>query len=426
MRLRLTLLLIAFLTPAGALPAQTITSPPAAPAPAIPWPSDPPPSSARLWANAEYLLWWTRSAPLPVPLVTTSNTADFGVLGAPSTRLLIGNENLNFGARNGARLTLGGWLDDAQTFGLEGSFFFLASSSVTRSAAVNGLSPQFISIPFIDRTPGGNFGVPSSFNQENAFVFGAPFGTVTPSTAFAGIAVLSVKDQLWSTEANGLFNVARTDALRLDGLAGFRYVYFRERLGLDTSSPTVVPQTPGEFFVTNDNFDGHNDFYGAQVGARLTWGTERLTVAATGKVALGVMHEQLVVNGFYSTNDVFTNGILTTGPRRTFPGGYFALPSNSGHFQRDRFGVVPEVGLNVSYRITRRLSLSAGYTFLYLNSVVRPGEQIDRNINGGQSALYSSPNPPPGLQGGVARPAPLFRDSDFWAQGISFGLQLRF
>ena len=46
-----------------------------------------------------------------------------------------------------------------------------------------------------------------------------------------------------------------------------------------------------------------------------------------------------------------------------------ALPSNIGHYSRDQFSVVPEVGLNVGYQLTRHVSLSAGYTCIYWSNV---------------------------------------------------------
>jgi hypothetical protein len=424
MRHRCVLLLAALLGPVAAAPAQTVTVPPmAVPAEPIDWSGGQCRPAYRLWGGADYLLWWVKGAPVRAPLVTTSNTADFGTLGAPSTQLLIGGETLNFGSRSGGRFTLGAWVDDEQRFGVEGTYFFLSNSSVSRAAAVDGFAQRVIAVPFIDATPGGNFGDPTSVGKENAFVFGAPIGVVT-NTGFAGIATLSVRNQLQGAEANGLFNLGQGDALRVDAIGGFRYVYFREQLAFDTSSPTVVPQIPGESFVTSDRFDGRTDFYGGQLGARVTWDLGRLSVAATGKVALGVMHQRLDSNGSFATNDF--NTPFGVGPVRTFPGGYFALPTNSGSLSRDRFGVVPEVGVNLNYRVTQRLGLTVGYTFLYLNSVIRPGDQMDRTINGGQTALYASTPTPPGLQGGPARPEPLFRTTDFWAQGINFGIEFRF
>jgi hypothetical protein len=424
MRLRWILLLAVLLGPIAVAPAQTVLSPiPAEPAAPIDWSAGSASAAPQVWGSAEYLLWWTKSAPLPVPMVTTSNTLDFGVIGAPSTRLLIGNEKLDLPTRNGGRFTLGAWLDCEQQFGVEGNYFFLGSASAHRYASVDGFSPRVISVPFIDLTPGGTFGSPSSVNQENAFVFGAPINVVT-GTGFAGIATLSITDQLSGAELNGLMNVVKNDCVRVDLLGGFRYVYFSEKMLFNTSSPTVVPTSPSEFFVTSDSFDGRTDFYCGQIGARVAWSTGNLTLSTTGKVALGVAHEHLGINGSFSTNDF--NVPFGTGPGKTFPGGYFALPSNIGSYSRDRFAVVPEAGVNLSYQLTRQLSFSVGYTFLYLNSVVRPGEQIDRGINGAQSALYVSPAPPRGLDGGPDRPQPLFHSTDYWAQGITFGLEFRY
>jgi hypothetical protein len=88
------------------------------------------------------------------------------------------------------------------------------------------------------------------------------------------------------------------------------------------------------------------------------------------------------------------------------------------------FAVVPEVGLNIGYRITEGVSVFAGYTFLYTNSVVRPAQQIDRNINPTQSASFEGSPPTPLV--GPAQPSFKFHDSDFWAQGLNVGLVARF
>jgi len=68
------------------------------------------------------------------------------------------------------------------------------------------------------------------------------------------------------------------------------------------------------------------------------------------------------------------------------------------------------------------LRLSVGYNFLCWSSVVRPGDQIDRVIDVSQipnSGLNATPT-------GLLRPAPLVRATDFWAQGITFGVEFRY
>src|SRR5947209_3363321 len=56
-------------------------------------------SDSRLWANADYLLWWIRKGPLPVPLVTTGSENDAlpGVPGQPGTRVLFGGSGTDYG-----------------------------------------------------------------------------------------------------------------------------------------------------------------------------------------------------------------------------------------------------------------------------------------------------------------------------------------
>ena len=104
---------------------------------------------------------------------------------------------------------------------------------------------------------------------------------------------------------------------------------------------------------------------------------------------------------------------------QTSAGGLLALSSNSGHFDRNRVAVVPELGVKLSYQVTPRLRALVGYNFLYWTNFVRPGSQIDTTIN---SNLL-----PPAL---AARRAESSRacacHHDVWVQGINFGLKFRY
>ena len=82
---------------------------------------------------------------------------------------------------------------------------------------------------------------PATVSRENAVVIGAPL-SFSPTGAFAGTAVLSVRSRLWGAEVNGLYNVARGDGLQLDLLGGFRHVRLQESLDYLTSSPDVPPR----------------------------------------------------------------------------------------------------------------------------------------------------------------------------------------
>jgi len=87
-------------------------------------------SQERFWVGTEYLMWWTKKSPEPVPLVTTSpdNPLIVGISGivtSPTTTVLLGNQPLNSQMRSGGRFTAGFWLNDEATVGVEGSYLFL-------------------------------------------------------------------------------------------------------------------------------------------------------------------------------------------------------------------------------------------------------------------------------------------------------------
>ena len=71
---------------------------------------------------------------------------------------------------------------------------------------------------------------------------------------------------------------------------------------------------------------------------------------------------------------------------------------------------------------TSNLTAFAGYSFLYLSSVARPGDQIDRSVN----PTLIPTNPSFGVPFGPPRPAPIFNHTDFHAHGVNLGLGLAF
>ena len=157
-----------------------------------------------------------------------------------------------------------------------------------------------------------------------------------------------------------------------------------------------------------------NTFNGGQFGARIDhrWGF--LSVEVVGKLAMGSMHEVVNIQGMTTTNAPL--------PVTQAVGGIYAQGSNIGNYTRDVFAVVPEVGVNLAVQLTGNLKARMGYTFLYLSNVVRPGDQIDTRININQVPIDAAFGTP----GGPNRPAFDFRATNFWSQGINFGLELSF
>ena len=84
--------------------------------------------------------------------------------------------------------------------------------------------------------------------------------------------------------------------------------------------------------------------------------------------------------------------------------------------------------MTLCYQVTQRVRLTAGYNFLYWSNVFRPGEQIDRNLDAARIPNFCNLDPtqcPHGLIN-PPRPQPTNRDTGFWAQGISLGLEVKF
>ena len=241
-----------------------------------------------------------------------------------------------------------------------------------------------------------------------------------------GSLAIASSTRLWGWEVNGAANLVRSRNINADLIAGFRSLGLRETLNFGedirnlgatggVSFDGVTVPAPNSV-STYDTFGTDNRFYGGQIGGRVEWTDGRFIVGATAKVALGVSQELVDINGGTALLGP-TGGVIAT--QR---GGVYAVSSNIGRYFHDDFAVVPEAGLNVGVRLTDWLTVRVGYTFLYWSSVERPGNAIDPSINPHlvpTDATFGTP-------GGPARPAFAFHTTDYWAQGVNFGVELRY
>jgi len=340
------------------------------------------PYVGRAWADFEYLLWRFSPAPNPTPLVTTSNAADVGVLGAPSTQVLFGGDSYSAGWQSGFRLTLGGWIDNAQQLGVEASgFYFMPRTPTNFSRSTTGVD-QVLAIPFNNITPGGGIGgfiplnVAKAANGENAILISGNSIPLIPFGNKGAIAVTS-STEFFGAELNGVFNLSRTARTQLNLIAGFRYVDLHENLNIDTAEQFSLALGNRWDAVTHDHFGTRNQFYGGQLGLKGEWSNSIVFINVTGKIAFGVNHETVDINGSFS--DPLPTLFTVFGAGNT--GGILTQPSNIGRTNQNRFIVIPEIALQTGVDVTRNFRLIVGYDAVYLSSVVRPGNQIDRNLN---------------------------------------------
>jgi hypothetical protein len=364
--------------------------------------------SGRFWIRGEYLLWWTKGDSLP-PLVTTSPTGtprpQAGVLGQPGTVILFGDEDVNDGARSGGRFTVGTWLDDCQTWGIEGDYFALGEEVTEFSAS--SLGDPILARPFFNVITG---------QQDSELVAfpGIVTGSVNvrASSDFQGAGARLLHSICCRTSCG--HKICNRNCHRLDLIAGYRFLKLDEDVVIgeqliSTDPAGLIPL--GTQIDLTDRFHTRNEFHGGELGLLSRIYRGRWSFDVLGKVALGGTWSTVTIDG---ATTVTVPGVAPA----SRGGGLLAQGSNIGTFSEENFAVVPEVGLTLGYFVRPRLRALMGYTFIYWSHVARPGDQIDVALN----PLQLTPGPFIGPE----RPAFEFRDSDFWAQGLNFGLEYTF
>jgi hypothetical protein len=352
----------------------------------------------RDWFSGDYLLWWTKGNTLP-SLVTTSpaGTAQVAAGVLPGATTLFGGTAIDDEARSGLRLTYGHWADPDGTVGWQVTYFSVFDDENTGDFAATGVGgAPILARPFFNMALGA----------EDSRLISFPAvvdGTININSSSEMHSVSWVARQHWKSGSKG----------RIDLIGGYRYFRFREGLRfqeslVSTNPGGVVPV--GTTFTIEDLFVAENDFHGGDLGFIAEFWNPGWTLEFLAKVALGNLHRSADISGFTVTDVPPAGGGVTTN------GGLLALPTNIGRRRGNDFAALPEFGVNFKFEPRQNVSFNVGYSLLMLNDVVRTGELIDRGVN------------PTQLSGGplvgAARPTSLFgtAETDFWAQGLSFGL----
>ena len=370
----------------------------------------------RFWIRGEYLLWQTKGMNLP-PMVTTGPSTqqpqNAGVIGQSGTEILYGGGEILDSSRDGLRFRFGRWCDPCAKIGWDVDLIYLAEEGELFERTSTGA--PILARPFFN----------TQLNRNDSELVAYP-GIVTGSVIVGTTSeMLSIAPRVrynlccsdfYANPAdacsipNGCGGVACPQQVsqRIDLLLGYRYTGLDESLltqELLSSNQNGVPTS----FDLQDSFLTKNDFHGFEIG--LEWERYRgpWSLEWAGRVALGNNTETVTIDGSTTSS---TNGV-DFGDE----GGLLALSSNIGTYKHDTFAVIPELDITMGYLIGPNLRFTVGYTLLYWNKVVRPGDQIDTSIN---TNLI-----PPAQPGGDDRPAFVLNETDIWAQGVSFGLDYR-
>lgn len=353
----------------------------------------------RLRLDADVLLWWLSSGRVP-PLVTTSSPQFAGIIGQGDTRIIAADDIISSTFHSGGRFGGVYWLGSSQRWGLDGNVFFLGRNG--NDIHFDSGTTAVLARPFFNLNQGVQF-------SELVAAPGLSTGTIT----------INNSTQLWGAEANLRRYLTSTACSRYDFFAGYRYLNFSEELGVTerfarTANSNLAIGVPTAITgVVTDRFRTENEFNGFNMGLTGEIRRGRWFLEGRGAVALGQMYQNVKING--AQNIQFESGPAVVG------GGLLALPgANIGSFTQNKFGVIPEVGLKLGLHVTPNLRLAAGYNFLYVNSVLRPGDQIDTGLDVTRIPNFPLPGDIPVIR--ATRPAPTMRDSGLFAQGFTVSL----
>lgn len=325
-------------------------------------------------ASAEYTPILCESKPLRPPYQKSWVDLEYLVwwprpLQVSNRPMIAGNgsptidQTANYPEASGGRFRYGWSLNSRRTAGMEVVYTFLGPRSVAR----HDLTSQM--------------------------AWAKSWAEVGPPPPGQFYSVSSVRVSGW--EVHGVGNLIHTEHFRLDSLAGYRYLEVNE--GTRAEGLALLPDN--EIMAAYRQQDGRNRFHGGQFGLSAGVNNGPVFVQVSGKVGIGQTQSTLrqqaeLVNG--------TAGNLTTN----------RLAYAEGQDRLNQFAVLPEAAVTFGYQLRSGCRLYMGYNFLLLSEVVRPSELLWYQVpqNGSSTAFY---------------PATQSR-TDFWAQGITFGLKCRY
>ncbi len=382
-----------------------------------------------IWVKADYLQWWESGTHVPA-LVTTGTSTSY--LGGPGTVVLFGNDYINDKSVSGGRIQAGMWLNPCATIGFEGEYFGLGDEN-TRYYQWSDGNP-ILSRPYYD----------TSTNLEMVERIAFPRGSAESTDGSIDIHAMT---RFFGTGAHFLFTACRQegcwtddcgccsttyhDRFRADVVAGYRYLYLEDQLGIteaitSTSPPPVTTDNPnaGSAFLVHDQFNTQNSFSGGDLGMKFEMQRNRWMLDVYPRVAIGSTYSVVDINGSTRTTN-------PSGVQSTVQGGLLALPANTadgyvgniGHYTQNTFAVVPELDVNVGFQFTKHTRVVVGYSGLYWSSVARAGEQIDRSVN--SANLPGAAANGVTATGDVTHPQFSFQNTNFWAQGLNVGVDCR-
>lgn len=211
-------------------------------------------------------------------------------------------------------------------------------------------------------------------------------------------------------------NLVNGTGFRLDLIGGYQYSQIRDNLTLQAVTTNVtgtfLPGSagPGDSRFLQDRFDANNKFHGGTLGLMGDMQYRRFKLSMAVKVAFGTMKQQVTVDGI--EDDTFD-------PSSPFSAGTFALNTNIGTYEQNLEAVIPSLEIKLGYDVWCGLHAFVGYNATYWSEVVLAANTINPRLDDRQFSDLD-------IIGAATEPEFFFNSTDFWMQGLTFGIEKQF
>ena len=168
----------------------------------------------------------------------------------------------------------------------------------------------------------------------------------------------------------------------------------------------------GTELVVVDSFRTENSFDGIEFGVTSQWQKQSWVFGATSRFGFGNVQQRAIISGSTTTT-------VPGAAASEQPFGLLAAPSNIGTFERDEFGILSDMRLELGYWLGPNLKFQLGYNLLFLSDVARPGDLVSTTLDPTQIDPLATSN-------ANTVPAFAWQDNYLLLHGFSVGAEVRF
>lgn len=371
------------------------------------------------------------------------------------------NGVVDYGIQSGTRITAGWVLEQDSGLAVTGNFILLPKTTYQLSSAT-GISefPLLLQTGFNNTL---NFILPPVVVGDSPTLTTQDYSVVLArqvnSTVFANVSNYVVGGEI-DVRGRDLY----MGDMAFSGVLGFRYFQFKESLGVDSqytifrpngvddtqsftagngsgsSTTTTVPTLlnyPNPIYIqsaSNDSIKVYNHFIGPQIGFNGEFRHNRWSVFGTGKLGIGVLHQvakiqsnttQTITSELATQNSSGQITTTTTTNTTNSAGGLLFSPYDNTKYDRNQFGLLPEINVKLGYDVTDRLKFTVGYDFLLLANVLRAPQQT-QIVPYNNQLNYTANNQNLTNTQSLQVPAFQYNTSNLIINGLNIGAQLDF